>query len=77
VFLQASWALFRPKEEGRLRTKFHELNEWMGKRKSAVSTEGRLVCLLWISVMRREFYSGLSREGLIKRLRYYKIGYER
>jgi hypothetical protein len=42
----------------------------MGKTKSAAR---RTVCLLWLLVMRREFYSGLSREGLVKRFRRYKI----
>jgi hypothetical protein len=33
-------------EGGRLRTKFHGLNERMGKTKSAVAAARRLVCLL-------------------------------
>jgi transposase len=37
VILQASWSLLRAKEGGRLQTKFHELNERMGKTKSAAA----------------------------------------
>jgi hypothetical protein len=37
VVLQASWSLLQAKEGGRLQTKFHELNERMGKTKSAVA----------------------------------------
>jgi hypothetical protein len=48
----------------------------MGKTKSAVAAARRLVCLLWILVTRREFYADMSREGLMKRLRRYKITYE-
>jgi hypothetical protein len=48
----------------------------MGKTKSAAAAARRLVCLLWILMARRKFYSGLSREGLMKRLRRYKITYE-
>jgi hypothetical protein len=56
--------------------KFHQLNERMGKTKSAVAIARRLVCLLWLLVTRREFYADISREGLMKRFRRYKIGYE-
>jgi transposase len=76
VILQASWALLRSKESGRLEAKFFLLNERMGKTKSAVSIARRLVCLLWILATRREFYADMSREGLWKRFRYYKISYE-
>jgi hypothetical protein len=48
----------------------------MGKTKSAVAAARRLACLLWILVTRREFYADMSREGLVKRLRRYKITYE-
>jgi transposase len=76
VILQASWALLRSKEGGRLRAKFFLLNERMGKTKSAVAIARRLLCLLWILATRREFYADMSQEGLQKRLRYYKIPYE-
>jgi hypothetical protein len=56
--------------------KFHQLNERMGKTKSAVAIARRLVCLLWLLVTRREFYADISREGLMKRFRRYKITYE-
>jgi transposase len=76
VVLQTPQSLLRAKEGGRLQTKFHGLNGRMGKTKSAAAAVRRLVCLLWILVMRREFYSGLSREGLVKRFHRYKIAYE-
>jgi hypothetical protein len=68
VVLQASRSL--------LRAKFHELNGRMGKTKSATAAARRLVCLLWILVTRREFCADMSRKGLVKRLRRYKITYE-
>jgi hypothetical protein len=76
VVLQASRSLLRAKEEGCLQTKFHELNGRMGKMKSAAAAARRLVCLLWILAARREFYADMSRDGLVKRLRRYKIAYE-
>jgi hypothetical protein len=76
AILQALRPLLRPKEGGRLRTKFHELNERMGKTKSAVAAARRLVCLLRILATRREFYADISRESLMKRLRRYKLAYD-
>jgi transposase len=76
IVLQASWALLRAKEGGRLQAKFFLLRERIGKTKSAVAIARRLVSLLWILVTRREFYADMSQETLKKRFRYYKIKYE-
>jgi hypothetical protein len=65
VILQASRAL--------LRKKFLLLNGRTGKTKSAVAAARRLVCLL---VTRREFCADMSRKGLAKRFRRYRIAYE-
>jgi hypothetical protein len=47
-----------------------------GITKSAVATARRLVCLLWPPVIRREFCTDMSREGLVTRFRRYRITYE-
>jgi len=76
VVLNSVWALSRQHDAGRLKSKFLELQERLGRKKSAVAIARKLVVLLWVLARRKEFYKDSSREQIEKKFARYKVNYE-
>jgi transposase len=73
IVVQAAWAAGRSASGGELRRKFIELPGRKGKTKSAIAIARRIIELMWILVVRREFYAYASKEQLVKKFRAYKL----
>jgi transposase len=72
IVLEGVWARVRS-GQGPLFAKFTSLAERMSRRKSAVAVVRKMVTLAWLLMKRREYYHGMSKEGLEKKLGYYKV----
>jgi transposase len=71
--VQAAWAAGRSAYGGELRRKFIELSGRKSKTKSATAIARRIIELMWVLAVRREFYACASKDQLVKKFRAYKL----
>ena len=70
--LEGVWALVRS-GKGPSFIKFQDLPGRMSRKKSAVAVARKMAGLAWLLMKRREYYRGMDKAALEKKLRYYKI----
>jgi transposase len=77
VVLEGVWSLVRSGKENTLFNKYESLSARIGKKKSAVAVARKMVSLAWLMLRRHEFYRGVSKEDLAKKMKRNRIRAEK